>query len=121
MRPRCATVHVLPNPGTCKPSPATRPLLSCHPLHAACHRLPEPSSAVARLPVCTSPTVPVAAPSGCPSLPQVERLKEDRDRLRDELDARDGEVMQLQGQLVMLRNQVADEANWLSPLPDPYA
>ncbi|KAL4444065.1 hypothetical protein ABPG75_011802 [Micractinium tetrahymenae] len=52
---------------------------------------------------------------------EIERLKEDRDRLRDELDARDSEVMTLQGQLGMLRNQVADEANWLSPLPDPYA
>lgn len=53
--------------------------------------------------------------------PQVDRLRDDRDRLRDELDARDNEVMQLQGQLVMLRNQAADDANWLSPLPDPYA
>jgi len=44
----------------------------------------------------------------------------DRDKLRDELDVRDTEVMQLQGQLAMLQNEAKDDHNWLSPLPDPY-
>lgn len=52
--------------------------------------------------------------------PQIERLKGERDRVRGELEERDTEVMQLQGQLVMLQQQVKDEDNWLSPLPDPY-
>ncbi len=68
--------------------------------------------------VCPHHTEP---PPTFPPCMQVARLKEDRNQLRDELDVRDSEVMQLQGQLVVLRNQVADEANWLSPLPDPYA
>ncbi|PRW51181.1 A-kinase anchor 9 isoform X1 [Chlorella sorokiniana] len=51
---------------------------------------------------------------------QIARLAANRDRLRDELDARDTEVMQLQGQLALLQAQVADTSdNWLSPLPDP--
>ena len=57
----------------------------------------------------------------CPPAPlQLARLRQDRDRLRDELDARDTEVMQLQGQLAMLQAAAAEDAdNWLSPLPDP--
>jgi hypothetical protein len=51
---------------------------------------------------------------------QAERLREERDLARHELEQRDGEVMQLQGQLVMLQEQVPDEGNWLAPLPDPY-
>ncbi|EFN56577.1 hypothetical protein CHLNCDRAFT_144270 [Chlorella variabilis] len=51
---------------------------------------------------------------------EIERLKGERDRVRGELEERDTEVMQLQGQLVMLQQQVKDEDNWLSPLPDPY-
>ncbi|PSC75602.1 major antigen-like isoform X1 [Micractinium conductrix] len=51
---------------------------------------------------------------------EIARLSADRDRLRDELDARDTEAMRLQGELSMLQRQMADEQNWLSPLPDPY-
>lgn len=75
--------------------------------------------------------VPAALPTSCrqhliqpapaPLSPtQLARLQADRDRLRDELDARDTEVMQLQGQLSMLQAAAANDAdNWLSPLPDP--
>lgn len=61
-----------------------------------------------------------SSPSLLETTPQVARLQEDRDRLRDELEGRDAEVMQLQGQLAMMRSQLADDQNWLSPLPDPY-
>jgi len=60
----------------------------------------------------------LASPPAC--LPQISRLAGDRDRLRDELDSRDTEVMQLQGQLALLQAQVADASdNWRWPLPDP--
>lgn len=76
------------------------------------------------------PPMPLVMPAGLPSCPpaaalphpppQIARLAGDRDRLRDELDARDTELMELQGQLVLLRAQAADDSdNWLSPLPDP--
>lgn len=59
-------------------------------------------------------------PTRPPTAPQIERLASDRDRLRDELDARDTEVMQLQGQLALVQAQAADASdNWLAPLPDP--
>jgi Trm5-related predicted tRNA methylase len=42
-------------------------------------------------------------------------------RLQAELEARETEVMALQGQLVMARQAAQDDANWLTPLPDPYS
>lgn len=70
----------------------------------------------------TPPLNPGAHPTCCPrTRAQVARLRADRDRLRDELDARDTEVMQLQGQLSMLQAAAADGDDcWLSPLPDPH-
>ena len=52
---------------------------------------------------------------------QAARLRQDRDRLQEEAEGREAELMQLQGQLVMLQRQIPDDNCWLAPLPDPYA
>jgi hypothetical protein len=52
---------------------------------------------------------------------QAARLRQERDRLQEEAEGREAELMQLQGQLVMLQRQIPDDNCWLAPLPDPYA
>ena len=162
----------------CRPvegsAPVAAPGPTCPRVH--CPRSPPPfesptvratsSSSAAQPSVCCAalqahPHVnPLSPPPPLLSSLQIARLSADRDRLRDELDARDTEAMRLQvrpcgcssgcqlaaastetirqflvhlpnllrppangvlqGELSMLQRQMADEQNWLSPLPDPY-